>query len=173
MSVVLPNVPVLLHVPPARLAVTVCPVMGLPSVSMTWTVTVAVLPEVTVPALIVAKDLARSTGPATTVSIGSGEVKAWPLTVTARLLAVPAVMALKVAVYVPLPLSCTGLMTPPAKASVTIWPGTRLLLLSSTVTVTSMLVPAVTVLALTTAVDRFRFTGPGVTCTVAGTEVSI
>ncbi len=76
MSVVLPKLPVLEPLVLSRLAVTVCPVMGLPAASMTWTVTVAVLPEATVPALIVAKDVARSTGPGPTVTLGSVEVKA-------------------------------------------------------------------------------------------------
>jgi len=78
----------------------------LPLASRATRVTVAESPDMTWDADTVIVDLDRLTGP-TTITVGSVEVTAWP-PIVAVIVLLPALVPVKVAVYVPLPLSVAG-----------------------------------------------------------------
>ncbi len=98
------NVPLLVPLF-ARLSCTTCPAMGLLSASSTVTVTKAPPPCITVLLLILAMDWLKLTAPVVTWMVAGLDTRASPLTVTTRLLKLPAVTPVKLIVYEPSPLS--------------------------------------------------------------------
>jgi hypothetical protein len=86
-------------------------------------VTVPLVPEAIVAAETPIVEFARDTAPGTTVTVGSVDVTADPPTVAPMLRAVPASTPVKVAVYVPLPLSVVAekfpVLVPPLPVKMT------------------------------------------------------
>src|SRR3954465_8345681 len=108
-----PNDPVLVPAPPIT-NTTVAPplVIVLPAASFACSVTVVALPETSDPLPIATVDCAGEITPGVTVKDGIVVVTAAPLIVACIPRAVPAVVAVNVAVYVPFPLSVTALTVP-------------------------------------------------------------
>ena len=100
-----------LVLPGAKVTVRPPVVSLLPAASSACNVTVSVLPEATLAADNVTMDFARLAGPIVTVIAGAVEVTAVPPIVAVTVL-LPAVVPVKVAVYVPFLLSVTALNVP-------------------------------------------------------------
>ena len=112
LSVVAPIVPVLL--PPVRVKTTVRPplVRLFPTASRAWSVRVSALPDANVALVRVTSEVTGDATPAVTVIVGNVELIAAPPIVALMARAVPANTPVKVAEYVPLPLSVVTPIVP-------------------------------------------------------------
>jgi hypothetical protein len=126
LSVVAPIVPVL--VPPAAVNTTVDPpvLRSLPAASVACSVSVTALPDTTVGADTLTADRVVEIGPTVTWTVGSVVVTATPPIVAAMVVAVPATIPVKLAVYVPFPLSVVAptvpVLVPPEAVNATVRP---------------------------------------------------
>ena len=126
MSVVAEMVPLL--VPPERVNTTVEPpaVRRFPFASFVVRVRVAVAPEVTVEAEVVTVDCDREIAEGVTVTVGRVLVTAAPPIEALIVVAVPEFVPVKVAVYIPFPLSVVAemvpLLVPPERVNTTVEP---------------------------------------------------
>jgi hypothetical protein len=115
-------------VPPERVKRTVeSPVVfRFPFASFAVSVRVTIDPDATVPEEIEIRDWDAEIGPAVTVTVGNVLVTALPPMLALMLVAVPEVVPVKVAVYIPLPLSVVAeivpLLRPPDRANTTVEP---------------------------------------------------
>jgi hypothetical protein len=179
LSVVALIVPVL--VPPLARNTTVRPpaIRLFPLASLAWSWRITVPPDATVPAETDTVDWLRETTVlGVTVIVGGVEVTAAPSIVETTVLGVPAVTAVKVAVYVPLPLSVVApivpVLVPPLPANTTVRPPVvKLFPLASLAWSRSVTVPPdATVPAETDTVDRLFETAPGPTVIVGKVDVT-
>ena len=166
--------------PPLRENATVRPpeVKVLPAVSFAVRVSVSFAPEERPEVETVTRDCEREIDPGDTVSVGITEVTDDPPIVAARVVAVPDVVPVKVAVYVPLLLSVTEenvpFETPPVRAKAIVEPPVEIEfpLGSFAVKVTVTPVPEARVALETVTRDCEREIDPGVTVTVGNVEVT-
>jgi hypothetical protein len=174
LSVVAPIVPAL--VPPLKVNATESPpvVRLFPLASLAWSWSVAAPPDTTVPAETDTVDWLNETVPTVTVIVGKGDDTAVPPIVACTVAAVPAVPAVKVAVYVPLALSVVAPTLAPPTVNATVRPPVVKLLpfasLAWSVKVTVF--PDATVPAETDTVDWLKEAAPGVTAIVGRVEIT-
>jgi hypothetical protein len=112
LSVTAPKVPVLVPAPSVNATVAPPVVIAFPAASFSVAVTVVVAPAATVPVPTETVDCTGEGGPGVTVKVGMAVVTAAPSSAAAIERAVPAVVAVSVAEYVPLPLSTTAPIVP-------------------------------------------------------------
>ena len=178
LSVVALMVPV--PVPPAFVKTTVSPpvVRLFPPGSFACSVRVTALPDATVPLETLIVEVLVVAPPTLTVTKGSVDVTADPPIVAWIVVAVPAVTPVKVAAYVPLPLSVVvpmvPVLVPPEAVKTTVAPpAVRLFPAASLAwSVSVTLLPEATVPLETLTVDVATDAGPGVTVTVGRVDVT-
>jgi hypothetical protein len=178
LSEVAPTVPVL--VPPEVANTTVDPpvLRLLPAASLACSVSVTASPDATVAFDTLTTDPAVEISPTVTWTVGSVVVTAAPPIVAPIVRAVPARTPVKVAVYVPFPLSVVALivpvLVPPEAANTTVEPPVAKLLpaasFACSVSVTAL--PETTVPADTLTTDWVVEIAAGVTWTVGSVVVT-
>ena len=178
LSLTEPNVPSL--VPPALVNVTVSPPLAsrFPAASRAVSVNVSASPDATVLADALTSDCASDTAPGVTVIVGPVDVIAFPLIVAPIVRGVPAVVAVKIAVYVPFALSVVAEMKPslvpaPVVKSTASPPEVSTLLWASrAVSVTVVLSPETSDDAAVVTVESASDTPPGCTLSVGRADVT-
>ena len=178
LSAVSDSVPSLEPAPFVKSTASPPPGSALPRASRAVSVTTAVAPDVSVAVETVTSDWARETAPAVTVTVGNVDVIAWPSIVAPSSRAVPTVVALSVAVYVPSALSVTAEIAPslvpvPFVMSTVRPPVVNVFPAASRVVSVSVAAPPAPTLDVdTVSVLSASESGPGVTDTVGAADVT-
>lgn len=178
MSAVAEIVPSLVPAPLVNTTASPPAVSRLAEASRADSVSVTAEPAVTVPAETATVDCAGEAAPGPTVIVGAMEVTGEPPIVALVVRAVPAVVAVNDAVYVPFPLSVVAEIVPSlvpvpfVNTTVSPPPVSALLAASRAVSVSVAVVPDTTFADETVTVDRASVAAPGVTVIVGGVDVT-